>query len=279
MTTQVPDVLLIDGAELNLHWAPLDRYDATLPPERSLHRRRDVFGRTTACHRGYVGRWAVEDGRLMLRGLESPLPEEADRRLPLAEVFPGCPGRVFAHWLHAVIRCSEGETIHVWPGFRSRGERDHYLWFEAGVLRDRLPVDPPADPDAEWYHDDEAVLTAFGIPFVDVEASPDDTDDRPESHWLVDRPGACVEPLEPAAALAFGRTDGPPDAVPEQPFGHLNPAWQRLLGHLVPGTSLVHAFLPLGLRITGGWPTMSATHGLCVVRDGVPVHEFVFAGD
>ena len=62
MTAQATDLILIDGVQHNLFTNPLDAY-------RERYRRDMIFLQdhpNTACWRGYVAEWEIDDGRLFL---------------------------------------------------------------------------------------------------------------------------------------------------------------------------------------------------------------------
>lgn len=112
MTAQIPDRILVDGKPHWLHARPLDRLldgreTAITAPD----------GRTTACHRQYVGTWRIADGRLWLVALntfgcaELPLTDTMRAGflgLAATDRFP-----ISAKWLMVVfafprVRCSCG---------------------------------------------------------------------------------------------------------------------------------------------------------------------------
>lgn len=63
MTHQAPELLEIDGRELPLYTTPLI-------PQHPRIVVAEPENRSTALHRGYLGRWRIAGGRLFLVGLE-----------------------------------------------------------------------------------------------------------------------------------------------------------------------------------------------------------------
>jgi len=83
--------------------------------------------RSTACWRGYIGTWQVEDDRLYLAALEG--------RYRL--VGP----RLFAEWFTGLLRVPQGPVSHyVHMGFETTFERELYLQVVDGVVVDREMV-------------------------------------------------------------------------------------------------------------------------------------------
>ena len=294
MTIQTPEILLLDDTPLALCAEPLNLWEEARPPHPRLMHAFIGDGLTTSCHRGYVGHWVLDEGRLMLRALQSPTGFEYRPPVPFATIFPGYPDGVFAHWIDGVLRAYEGEPTAWGVGHSTVGERDHYLLFERGVLRRRWTLDHPADEPFDemqaWYQDRVDALNALGIELTEVPEPPEDPDeaedrdDRTDADvgpWrfgsLMREPGARIEPIGLADALALGRIDDAPHRVPALPFGHLNRGWLSLLERLSPQTSLHHVHVPLGVHVEDGPPTMGAAQALCVLRGDTVVGEFRFA--
>jgi hypothetical protein len=138
MTAQIPERILIDGKPHWLYALPLYRLLAT--------RRAEIIApdaKTTACHRQYVGTWAIIDGRLWLAGLstygERELPlSDAMRtwflRLVPADGFPVC-----AEWFNGRLRIPIGpRLVRGFHGWSSWFTRERVIACRQGkVVRDR----------------------------------------------------------------------------------------------------------------------------------------------
>lgn len=84
---------------------------------------------STACWRGYVGTWKIEDNRLWL--------VELIGRFRLA-----VPGPVFADWVTGVLRVPRGELLdYVHMGFGSVYEEELHIAVERGEVRGRRIYD------------------------------------------------------------------------------------------------------------------------------------------
>ena len=95
MTLQIAEKLTYNGQKYELHTEPLRPYLYKHPIDRP--------GRThsfcTACRRGYVGHWAIEDDKLYLVQLDCL---ELPPRNALDDLFPG-QQKVFAEWFSGTI--------------------------------------------------------------------------------------------------------------------------------------------------------------------------------
>ena len=95
MTLQIAEKLTYNGKKYDLHTEPLKSYLYKHPIERPSCTR--TF--STACWRGYVGHWAIEDNKLYLVELHS---FEIPHRNALDDIFPG-QQKVFAEWFSGTI--------------------------------------------------------------------------------------------------------------------------------------------------------------------------------
>jgi len=140
MTSQVPEILLLDGEKHGMCTEPLARY------LRSVGTKANFCAPNTSCWRGYIGTWEVIDDRLCLTALEATL--ESGETASLATLFPDTPPPVFAHWFSGVARLPPGEMLeYVHGGYESAYERDLLLKFEAGLLVSRqIKVNGIAEP-------------------------------------------------------------------------------------------------------------------------------------
>lgn len=96
MTLQIKEKLTYNGRVYGMFDEPLRPYLYEHPIEH-LGRIHSVC---TACWRGYIGHWAIEDDKLYLVRLDS-----IDREPLLDKLFPG-QEKVFAEWFSGTITIS-----------------------------------------------------------------------------------------------------------------------------------------------------------------------------
>lgn len=114
MTAQMTEQLHYEGQDLQMSSTPLDAY-------LELADGGSPFGRINgALSRGYIGDWVIEDGRLHLRALLTPISRTAEdgsafwavepHKVGLEDIFPKHDGLVFAHWFTGALHCPQGTT-------------------------------------------------------------------------------------------------------------------------------------------------------------------------
>lgn len=107
MTAQCRERLIYNGEEYYLATEPLASY-------LIKHDIRFIAPHT-ACWRGYIGSWLIEDNKLYLVDLKANISEGnkkfgADKEVGLDFLFPG-QTKVFANWYSEVIRIPHGKMI------------------------------------------------------------------------------------------------------------------------------------------------------------------------
>lgn len=144
MTVQCPDYLLHRGRTLYLHACPLASYLDRLP-----RRMRPEFAEiSTACWRGYVALWEIEDGMLWLRDVRAKLLVDGTAvDANLGNFLPHRKGAIAATWFSGEMRCPEGRLRSI--GMRGIGqgdsERTRVLDITKGrLVREWLMYNPPA---------------------------------------------------------------------------------------------------------------------------------------
>jgi hypothetical protein len=165
MTAQFSERLILRGETLALCENPLHHY---LESSASTFK---FMSTSTACWRGYIGTWAIENDRLYLVRLSGSARTSAGgdvKDVTLADLFPDYPDGVFAHWFNGELRCPQGELLkYVHGGYASTYERDLFLEVRRGVLvGERLVVNGTPKPnyyqgrslDALTAHDEKGAL-------------------------------------------------------------------------------------------------------------------------
>ena len=143
MTAQISEILLYHGRKQRMCTEPLGDYFALA----GIEPRFEVS--CTALWRGYVGEWAVIEGRLYLIKLTGSL--EGDTPATLETFFPGFPDRVFAHWYSGQVRLPQGRQLeYVHGGWGSTYEQDLLIGFDQGLVsqttlrHNSMPAQPNA---------------------------------------------------------------------------------------------------------------------------------------
>lgn len=133
MTAQVGDTLIIAGEAHMIAGCPaLPWHDprlVELTRTQVAERFDNAAYNTTACWRGYIARWRLEDGKLYFEGSQGKF------------VFEG-PTPILADWVTEEIRIPQGDMIaYLHMGFGSIHEEDLILQIRMGREVSRHVVD------------------------------------------------------------------------------------------------------------------------------------------
>ena len=130
MTAQVSEKLIYKGESLSLCSNPLSPF-----LEQSNFQFRIS---STACWRGYIGSWEIENGRLYLKSILGNL--KNGQPINIETLFPGYSNGVFAHWYSGELRCPRGKLInYIHGGYASQYEEDMFILIERGcVISERV---------------------------------------------------------------------------------------------------------------------------------------------
>lgn len=124
MTAQMFDKIILEDQEYLLYCEPLEAFWDKFNPKP------DFEPPHTACWRGYLASWMVQDGRLFLTGIETE-----NENLELDKVFPGKRTPIFADWFSGRLRVPKGEmTQYIHMGYESIYESDLFLIVENGMI-------------------------------------------------------------------------------------------------------------------------------------------------
>lgn len=128
MTAQTPDRIVIDDEEHVLLATPLDRLLG------QLTHRPELVAESTANWRGYVARWRVAHGQLVLDDVRGWYGEDRIEVGPAA-VIPGVDLQRTASWVTDTLRVGVGKQVrHVHADFESRYERELLLDVHRGAV-------------------------------------------------------------------------------------------------------------------------------------------------
>ena len=187
MTSQCWEIITIDGARLGMLTLPLDAWLATRSPPIDMEKLSPWVN--SACWRGYIGLWRLEDGRLWLDGITCDTlgsddcpdsPPEIDMR----PIFDGDPGPIECTWFTGKLRVPlEPELAHVHMGWMSTYRYERIIHIRQGkVVRERH-VD----------HTDRFLATYANLRWLLVETShPDHQIGLQGLTWLTDDGYALV---------------------------------------------------------------------------------------
>ncbi len=142
MTAQVREHLSYKGEDYYLATEPLYRY---------LKAKRISFvADNTACWRGYVGDWLIEDNKLYLVELHAYIRNY--EKVGLDYLFPG-QTKVLADWFSGEIQIPHGEMIrYVHQGYASLYEKELFLKIKKGVVVKESEID-----NTHFYDDKEGM--------------------------------------------------------------------------------------------------------------------------
>jgi len=131
MTTQYSEILKYNGEYVAMPSEPLNVYLKKKEIEFVLS--------STACWRGYKGKWEIENEKLFLNELEAYI--EGYKVVGINYLFPE-KQRVFADWFSGEVRIVKGELLkYVHMGYQSIYEKDIFLEFKNGILIKKREVD------------------------------------------------------------------------------------------------------------------------------------------
>jgi hypothetical protein len=141
MTAQIGDRIFINNIEFSLACEPLSSYLYYNKIEKLF------TAISTACYRGYYATWKIENNKIYLLNIESPLilkkgkHDESEKPISVMQkLFPG-QTEVFAYWVNGKLKIQSGELIeYVHMGYESVYDTDIFLKFENGVLIDEKIV-------------------------------------------------------------------------------------------------------------------------------------------
>lgn len=98
----------------------------------------------TACWRGYIGTWRIENGYLYLISLHECCAQNP-KGFPLEQINPEWNTPVKATWYTGTLRVVQGRLMeYTHMGFRSKYERDLFIQIEGGKVVGEKVVDNTA---------------------------------------------------------------------------------------------------------------------------------------
>jgi hypothetical protein len=157
-TAQYPEKLSMEGNEHAMMATPLEDFFTKTNPKP-----KELWGYSSACWRGYIGKWEIKSGQLFLVEMgrtrlrsTNGKAQELYEIIPLSLVFPKQAAPILADWFSGVLRLPRGKQLqYVHMGFGSIYEEDVFLNVVKGHIVGRRVVDnrtstPPSAVDLAW---------------------------------------------------------------------------------------------------------------------------------
>jgi hypothetical protein len=136
-TAQIPDYLIYKGETFPLFSNPLESYF------RNNSRPDNIFVYScTACWRGYVATWKIENGSLHLVKLVEGTCSSDAKEIDVSIIFPKKKTPIEATWFSGTIKIPQGkELLYVHMGYGSIYEKEILLTIEKGKLMKEEVID------------------------------------------------------------------------------------------------------------------------------------------
>jgi len=143
MAAQLPDLIVLNGAQMDLYTNPLEEY------WRKSKKKKPVFFKLISCQRGYVATWEVKDKQLFLKGVEGNFIKRfflfgrKKAKYSIHLLFPKSKGkRVKAGWFSGKLRIPSGPmTMYEHHGYDSRFENEIIITVEKGNILKTVSLD------------------------------------------------------------------------------------------------------------------------------------------
>lgn len=143
MAAQLPDIIFIQGEQMELYSNPLEQYWVSHPGKRPK------FQPAIICKRGYVATWEIRDKQLFLTHIEAHVEKSYFlfwRRIApfaLREIFKNVgPQGIVAEWFSGKIRIPQGRrTLYVHHAYDSRFEREMIITLDHGRVVKTVVLD------------------------------------------------------------------------------------------------------------------------------------------
>jgi hypothetical protein len=133
-TSQIPEALIYNGITNDMYSTPLESFFSAGKPKLFLEK-----PSSTACWRGYVGTWKIEDDELYLVVLQEGHPRTG--AIPLDMVNPKWVSPVKATWFTGTIRIGSGKVLMGGMGISVKRESDIFLEITDGKVMSTRQVD------------------------------------------------------------------------------------------------------------------------------------------
>ena len=254
MTMQAKEVLIYKGKKNFIDDTPLDSFEYRLPDKIE-------FGNgfiSSACWRGYIGTWLIEDERLYLIDLEiggdnSDDSEFMDEKViyGLEDLFPGFEDGAFAHWFtgHLFVPL---DNYEIDEDYRESGELE-LLTFVKGI------------------HISSEIVSGRHLPTSFDHLAEDDEGRK----ILIFKKEFLVKRVDILEVEKINLISDPFSRVPSLPFGFLNSPWNSFLEHRNFADELWGAIIPKLVPYADGVKSTFDIEGYVFMKAGKPIAEFI----
>jgi len=137
-TAQMADHLIYKGETLPIFTNPLESFfsDKNPRPSNTFH------FLCTACWRGYIATWKIEDNKLyLIKIVEGTCSSDAPE-IDVSKIFKGKKLPVEAYWYSGILRIPRGKMLsYVHMGYGSVYEKELILTIENGKLVKEETID------------------------------------------------------------------------------------------------------------------------------------------
>jgi hypothetical protein len=143
MAAQLPDIIIIQGEQMDLYSNPLEQY-------WSLYKKkRPAFQSSSSCKRGYIATWEILDKQLLFRSIDGNVEKRSFLfwkkivRCSMKMLFSKAGNKpVIAKWFTGKIRIPQGNrTLYVHNEYDSRFEREMVITIENGSVIKTVVLD------------------------------------------------------------------------------------------------------------------------------------------
>ena len=254
MTMQAKEVLIYKGKKNFIDDTPLDSFEYLLSEKIE-------FGcgfSSSACWRGYIGTWLIEDERLYLIDLEiggdnSGDSEFIDEKViyGIEDLFPGFEDGAFAHWF----------TGHLFVPLDNYGIDEDYR--ESGEL-ELLTFVKGIQVSSE-------IVSGRHLPTSFDHLTEDDEGRK----ILIFKKEFLVKKVDILEVEKINLISDPFSRVPSLPFGFLNPPWNSFLEQRNFADELWSAIIPKLVPYADGVKSTFDIEGYVFMKDGEPIAEFI----
>jgi len=143
MAAQLPDIIILNGVQMDLYSNPLEEYWINSKKKKPL------FYKLISCQRGYVATWEVKDKQLFLKEVDGNFVKKVflfarrKAKYSIQQLFPKSRGRmVKAEWFSGKLRIPSGPmTMYEHSGYQSRFESEIIVTVERGNVLKSVSLD------------------------------------------------------------------------------------------------------------------------------------------